>query len=343
MRIFIKRYGYEVSNTTMHKYMNKELNLCAVIMHSKPGYKTGKKHKIFDNLLDQNFTVDCKNKVWCTDFTYMRQPNGKFRYNCSIIDLYDRSAVSSVNGDYINTQLAIDTLNKALEQEHYPKVILHSDQGVQFTSWEFVNFCKENNVTQSMSKAGCPYDNAPMERFYNTFKSNFYNVTSFSSVEMMDELTMKYINWYNYVRPHSYNNYLTPMEARYKQIFIEQNVTKKLDQYNFEVGLSEGRYRYYELPNYLPVEENYYDIGLSSHFLLLYTQLGFDFHIKAIGEMLRVCKEVRIFPVVDLDANQADMISDVIDEFTKKYDVELKVTNYQFQKNANKMLVIWKQ
>ena len=67
-----------------------------------------------------------------------------------------------------------------------------------------------------MSKAGCPYDNAPMERFYNTFKSNFYNVTSFSSVEMMDELTNKYINWYNYVRPHSYNNYLTPMEARYR-------------------------------------------------------------------------------------------------------------------------------
>ena len=73
-----------------------------------------------------------------------------------------------------------------------------------------------NNVTQSMSKAGCPYDNAPMERFYNTFKSNFYNITSFSNVEMMDELTMNYINWYNYVRPHSYNDYLTPMEARYR-------------------------------------------------------------------------------------------------------------------------------
>ena len=80
-----------------------------------------------------------------------------------------------------------------------------------------------------MSKAGCSYDNAPMERFYNTFKSNFYNITSFSNVEMMDELTMKYINWYNYVRPHSYNNYLTPMEARYRQVFIEQSVTKKLD------------------------------------------------------------------------------------------------------------------
>ena len=185
MRIFIKRYGYEVSNTTMHKYMNKQLNLCAIIMHSKPGYKAGKKNKIFDNLLNQKFTVDCKNKVWCTDFTYMRQPNGKFRYNCSIIDLYDRSAVASLNSDCINTDLAINTLKTALKKEKHPKVIC-----------------------------------------------NFYNVTSFSNVEMMDELTIKYINWYNYVRPHSYNNYLTPMEARYRQVFIEQSVTKKLDQYN---------------------------------------------------------------------------------------------------------------
>ena len=106
----------------------------------------------------------------------------------------------------------IRRLNRLLNE----KVILHSDQGVQFTSWEFVSFCKDNNVIQSMSKAGCPYDNAPMERFYNTFKSNFYNVTLFSNVEMMDELTAKYINRYNYVRPHSYNNYLTPMEARYR-------------------------------------------------------------------------------------------------------------------------------
>lgn len=81
-----------------------------------------------------------KNNVWCTDFTYMHQPNGKFRYNCSIIDLFDRSAVASINSNYINTDLAIETLKKALEKEHYPEVILHSDQGIQFTSWDFVNF-----------------------------------------------------------------------------------------------------------------------------------------------------------------------------------------------------------
>ena len=55
--------------------------------------------------------------------------------------------------DYINTDLAINTLKIALKKEKHPKVILHSDQGVQFTSWDFVKFCKDNNITQSISKA----------------------------------------------------------------------------------------------------------------------------------------------------------------------------------------------
>ena len=93
----------------------------------------------------------------------MHQPRDKFRYNCTIIDLYDCSAVASVNSNYINTDLSIGTLVKALSQEGNPTgIILHSDQGVLFTSWEFVMFCRDHNVIQSMSKSGCPYDNAPM-------------------------------------------------------------------------------------------------------------------------------------------------------------------------------------
>ena len=196
--------------------MNKTLNLAAIIMRKKPVYKHKKKHKIFDHLLKQNFEVNKKNKVWCTDFTYMRQANGKFRYNCSIIDLFDRSAVASVNDNYINIELAIKTLNMALENENPAKgLILHSDQGVQFASWEFVLLCKKHSIIQSMSKAGCPYDNAPVERFYNIFKNCFYYRFIFDSVEKFDEMIKEYINWYNYVRPHSYNNYSTPMEVRF--------------------------------------------------------------------------------------------------------------------------------
>ena len=121
------------------------------------------------------------------------------------------------NSDYINTELAIETLTEALKKEKPNNgILLHSDQGVQYTSWEFVNFCKDNGVIQSMSKAGCPYDNAPMERFYNTFKNCFYYRYTFESVEQLDEMTKQYINWYNYVRPQSTNNYMTPMEFRYR-------------------------------------------------------------------------------------------------------------------------------
>lgn len=63
MRLFLQRYGIYLSNYTVHKYMNKQLNLTAVIMRKNPKYKGCKKHKIFDNLLSQNFTVDEKNKV----------------------------------------------------------------------------------------------------------------------------------------------------------------------------------------------------------------------------------------------------------------------------------------
>lgn len=114
----------------------------------------------------------------------------------------------------------------------------------------------------------------------------------------------------------------------------------KLFLKDYECGLKENRYRYHELPERLALEDKSYDIGLSSHFLLLYTQLGYDFHMKSIKEMLRVCKEVRIFPVVDLDAQEDDMIFKVIEALKEEYHVELLETSYEFQKNATKMLVI---
>lgn len=111
---------------------------------------------------------------------------------------------------------------------------------------------------------------------------------------------------------------------------------------DYEQGKAEGRYICHELPEALPYKDNYFDIGLSSHFLLMYTELGYDFHIQSITEMLRVCKEVRIFPIVDLDANQTDLIADVIAYFKERYEVEIRKTQYEFQKGDNKLLIIRK-
>ena len=111
---------------------------------------------------------------------------------------------------------------------------------------------------------------------------------------------------------------------------------------DYEQGKSEGRYVFHELPDRLPYEQDSFDIGLSSHFLLMYTSLGYDFHIQSITEMLRVCKEVRIFPIVDLDANKTDLIKDVIDYFSRDYNTSIVKTDYEFQKGDNKLLIIRK-
>ena len=74
----------------------------------------------------------------------------------------------------------------------------------------------------------------------------------------------------------------------------------------------------------------------------MYTTLGYDFHIASITEMLRVCKEIRIFPIVDLDANKTDLIKNVINYFQKDYEVEIVKTEYESQRGDNKLLIIRK-
>ena len=87
-----------------------------------------------------------------------------------------------------------------------------------------------------MSKAGCPYDNAPMERFYNTVKNELVYPNEFNTKSELDEAISRYVFvWYNHIRPYSYNKGKTPFEARTAGWFFEQGVTKTLDHYIVEV------------------------------------------------------------------------------------------------------------
>lgn len=218
MNVFLKRDGFIHSNSTFHKYMNKELKLLSIVRRKKPAYIKGDAHKVFPNLLNQQFSVKVPNTVWYTDFTYMYLQSGKTRYNCSILDLYDRSIVATLNGKEITSELAIKTLKIALHKvgKVNNEITIHSDQGRQYTYKDFTEFCSDNNLIQSMSKAGCPYDNAPMERYFNTFKNEFLNLYNFKTNEMLDKAVYDFsYTWYNHVRPHSFNGGLTPFEARY--------------------------------------------------------------------------------------------------------------------------------
>ena len=125
--------------------------------------------------------------------------------------------IASITDRHITSDLAIRTLQKAMDSQPVIKdgLILHSDQGSQYTSKAFTEFCESVNVTQSMSKAGYPYDNAPMERYFNTLKNECINLYEYETEEALYQAVeeFSYVE-YNYVRPHSHNGYATPHEAR---------------------------------------------------------------------------------------------------------------------------------
>ena len=145
--------------------------------------------------------------------------DGSKRYNYTIIDLRDRSIVASITERDITADLAKRTLAKAINSQpgiDLSKLLVHSDQGSQYTSKEFTEFCEELGITQSMSKAGYPYDNTPMERYFNTLKNDLIYQHYYSTEEELYIAVEEFAYvQYNHVRPHFYNNYKTPYEARY--------------------------------------------------------------------------------------------------------------------------------
>ena len=184
------------------------MGLHSIVRPKKPGVKSGKPHKVFENKPDQDFHADKPNQKWCTDFTYLFLKNGDVRYNCAVASITDR---------HITSDLAERTLQKALDSQHLAKggLILHSDQGSQYTSKAFTEFCESVHVTQSMSKAGYPYDNAPMERYFNTLKNEYTSLYEFRTEDELYRVVEEFAYvTYNHVRPHSYNGYRTPYQAR---------------------------------------------------------------------------------------------------------------------------------
>ena len=219
MQYYLANKGYIVSAVTVHKYMNKELGLCSIVRKKKLQFQRTQPYKTFENLINQNFHADKINRKWVTDFTYVHLQNGSLRYNCTIIDLHDRSVVASLTGRNITSELAKQTLQKALESQKSidtKKLILHSDRGSQFTSKYFTEYCTSLGIKQSMSAPGYPYDNAPMERYFNTLKNELIYHHSYKTEEELYNAIecFAYVK-YNHARPHAFNNYKTPFEARY--------------------------------------------------------------------------------------------------------------------------------
>jgi hypothetical protein len=112
---------------------------------------------------------------------------------------------------------------------------------------------------------------------------------------------------------------------------------------DFQKGVKESRYITHSLPDKTTFANDEYDLGLSSHFLMLYSGLGLDFHKAALAEMMRMCLEVRIFPIITLNAEVPDFFFALLEFLNLNYEMGVKKVPYEFQKGGNEMLIVRKK
>ena len=192
------KYGVIFNRKKVKRIMNK--------YYLKPHYykepknnslKKWIKENVKPNLLKRDFKVDKANKKWCTDITYLIYKNQRV-YLSSIIDLYDKKIVAYAMSRTNNIKLVTDTLNLALaKRKDVHGLILHSDQGFQYTSIEYKTICSDKGIQISMSAKGSPVDNSPIENWHSLLKKEVLYNNNITSMAQYITLVEDWIEFYN--------------------------------------------------------------------------------------------------------------------------------------------------
>jgi len=216
-----KRVAFELKLN--HKRILRVMNKFGIKPYKKKARKPSKKDDLnkppsqYPNLI-KDMVIDKPDLVWITDFTYIRYQT-KFIYLATIIDLFTRQVVGVNISRFHNKYLVIGALLNALD--NYPKpVVVHSDQGSEYNSRDFIDLCLSQKITISMSTKGSPWQNGYQESFFGRFKTEFGDFNRFDSLgELIEEIYLK-INYYNQDRLH------TSLKTTPNQFRINYKLTK---------------------------------------------------------------------------------------------------------------------
>jgi len=179
----------------------------------RPGSYGGKPSVIIGNTLDRQFDVEVPDRVWVTDITYIRTLEG-FSYLAVVIDLYSRRVVGWSMQSRQTTDVVLQALLMAVwRRKPKNRVIIHSDQGSQFTSRDWASFLKVHNLEHSMSRRGNCHDNAVAESFFNLLKRERIRRRTYKTRAEARQDVFDYIEmFYNPKRKHTKNGMLSPVE-----------------------------------------------------------------------------------------------------------------------------------
>lgn len=182
VRRIMKKYNLKVK---YHKVFRKNMNAKRIEENVKP------------NLLKRNFYAEVPNQKWVTDITYLIY-KGQRMYLSSIMDLNTRNIIAYKISKRMDNKLVMDTLNEAIrKQKDVHGVILHSDQGFQYTSNEYKAICESNGILISMSPKGSPVDNSPIESYHSNLKRETLKSYNITSLKEYVNLVKEWIIFYN--------------------------------------------------------------------------------------------------------------------------------------------------
>jgi len=181
----------------------------------KEGIKRTKEHRTFANILNRNFRQDSPRKIFCTDITYLPF-NNQIAYLSAVKDIASREIVAWNLSPSLKIDIVLNTIENMQSNKDISSlenIIIHSDQGVHYTSPEYILRIRKLNMTQSMSRKGNCVDNAPMESFFGHFKDevDYKNCKTFQELY---QLTAEYIEYYNNERYQWNLKKMTPAQYR---------------------------------------------------------------------------------------------------------------------------------
>jgi putative transposase len=175
-------------------------------------------HKVYPYLL-RNLPITKPNQVWCTDITYIPIKRG-FLYLVAVMDWYSRKVLSWRLSNTMDTRFCVEALNEAIAIYGIPE-IFNTDQGSQFTSFDFTNTLKENGVKISMDGKGRWMDNVFIERLWRSMKYECVYLNGFEDGLQARGDIGAWLDFYNHQRPHSTFNGHTPDEVYNETNFYE--------------------------------------------------------------------------------------------------------------------------
>lgn len=194
--LMMKEKGIVINHKTVLRLM-KILGLKSIIRVKKYRSYRGEEGKTAPNILQRNFKADQPNKKWATDVTEFNVSGNKL-YLSPIIDLFNGEIISyNLSERPIFAQIT-DMLKKVFKRvKNTENIILHSDQGWQYQMKTYQNILKEKGIVQSMSRKGNCLDNAVIENFFGTLKSEMFYTKKFTSITELKKEIKEYINYYN--------------------------------------------------------------------------------------------------------------------------------------------------